>query len=202
MPHDMALVTPKGIRFKGAHYTCATATREDWFSLARRRPGWKVEVSYDPRRKEVLYLRDGSLPRGFEACTLLPEYLDCVGKSHFETEELARDQKIQVAATADRRQERQIETDIAIKQIIKKAEKDAEMIKDSSLSKAERLSIRENRTKERAARRRDEAIDLTSSPNPPSELQSPDNEATTSDQVSYEAQSLEFLKQLKRESRE
>jgi hypothetical protein len=108
----------------------------------------------------VLYIRDGSLPQGFEACTLLPEYLDCAGKSHAETEELARAQKIQQAATADRRQERRIETNLQIKEIIKGAEKRAETMKGSSLSKSERLSIRKNRAKEKAARRRDEAIDL------------------------------------------
>jgi hypothetical protein len=160
MPRDTALITPKGIRFKNAYYKCDTATREDWFSLARRRSSRKIEVSYDLRKKEVLYIRDGSLPQGFEACTLLPEYLDCAGKSHAETEELARAQKIQQAATADRRQERRIETKLQIKEIIKGAEKRAETMKGSSLSKSERLSIRKNRAKEKAARRRDEAIDL------------------------------------------
>ncbi len=204
MPHDTARVTPKGISFKGAHYECPTARDEDWFSLARGRPGWEVEVSYDPRKKEVLYVRDESLSRGFEACTLVPGYQDCAGKSYFETEELERAQKILVAATADKRQEKRIETDIEMKRIIKGAEKEAEMIKESSLPKSERLSsIRENRTREREARRRDEAIDLTPIQAPLSELnRSIENDQPTPDQISYEAQSLEFLKKLKRESRE
>jgi hypothetical protein len=117
---------------------------------------------------------------------------------------LARAQKIQVAATADKRQEKRIARDLKMNEIVEKAEREAEALKFPILSKTKRLSsIRENHARERSARRREEAIDLTpyqsplSSPAKPSE-----NEATTSDKIPYEDQSLEFLKHLKRESRE
>ena len=201
MPHGKARVTPKGIRFKRACYECDTANREEWFSEARQGE-WDVDVSFDLRAKEVLYLRSKALPHGFERCRLLPGSLSDTGKSHAEADQLDHAQKRLLANTSDKRQEQRIETDIMINRIVKDASDAAAAARDPSLSKAAQLSsIRANRAHEKLLRRTEEAVDLTPIQRPKSKasLQDEDEQAT-SDQMSYEDQSLEFLKQLKKGS--
>lgn len=198
MPRGKARVTPKGIRFKKAYYECDTAIREEWFSEARNGE-WNVDVSFDLRAKEVLYLQSEKLRQGFEICRLLPGSINDTGKSHYEADELDHAQKVLLAATADKRQEERIEADIMIERIVKKATDAAMAAKDASRSKSEQLSsIRENSAHQKSARRREEALDLTPILSPQSEVsQESEDEDGASDQMSYEDQSLEFLEQLK-----
>jgi hypothetical protein len=198
MPHGKARVTSKGIRFKKAYYECDTAIREEWFSEARN-DEWNVDVSFDLRAKEVLYLRNEKLRQGYEVCRLLPGSLNDTGKSHYEADELDHAQKVLLAATADKRQEERIETDIMIERIVKKASDAAMAVKDASRSKSEQLSsIRENSAHEKSARRREEAVDLTPIQRPQSGAsQESEDDNAASDQMSYEDQSLEFLERLK-----
>ncbi|MHC2467422.1 hypothetical protein [Bradyrhizobium embrapense] len=198
MPRGKARVTAKGIRFKKAYYECDTAHREEWFSEARKAE-WNVDVSFDLRAKEVLYLRSEKLRQGYEICRLLPGSSRDAGKSHYEADELDHAQKALLAATADKRQAARIETDIMIERIVKKASDAAMAVKDASRSMSEQLSsIRENSADEKSARRREEAVDLTPILRPKSEAsqESKDDDAA-SEQLSYEDQSLEFLEQLK-----
>lgn len=70
LPTESASVTPKGIHFRQAYYTCERALTEQWFVRSRTGGCWKVDVSFDPRDAAVLYLR----PIGqaaFEQCRLL-----------------------------------------------------------------------------------------------------------------------------------
>ena len=63
MPMDSATVTAKGIRFKGLYYICERAVSERWFETARAKGSFKVDVSYDPRNMNRIYIRqsDGSI---------------------------------------------------------------------------------------------------------------------------------------------
>lgn len=70
LPRKMCSVTPLGIRFGDRlYYTCETAIREGWFSRAHIRGNWRIEVAFDPRSTECVYLRkdDG---RALEQCRL------------------------------------------------------------------------------------------------------------------------------------
>jgi putative transposase len=72
LPRKTVSVTGSGIHFEGAlYYTCKLALREGWFAQARSRNTRKVEVSYDPRTLDRIYLRlDGG--RRLEPCYLTP----------------------------------------------------------------------------------------------------------------------------------
>lgn len=48
-------VTKKGISFKRMYYTCATAEEENWFSRARERGGWKINIKYNPQNTAIIY---------------------------------------------------------------------------------------------------------------------------------------------------
>ncbi len=67
LPRSKAKVTRHGLKFKTLFYSCETARKSHWFTQASKE--WDVEVSYDPRSPEVLYLVKED--EGMEACTLL-----------------------------------------------------------------------------------------------------------------------------------
>ncbi len=57
LPRKHVSVTARGIHFEGdLYYECETALRENWFVRARSRGQWRVEVAYDPRTTERIYL--------------------------------------------------------------------------------------------------------------------------------------------------
>lgn len=67
LPQGEAGITPKGIHFKKAYYTCSKAIEEQWFLRAREGKPKKVKVAYDPRDASVLYVRT---TEGIEKCQL------------------------------------------------------------------------------------------------------------------------------------
>ncbi|MCP9496560.1 MAG: transposase family protein [Pyrinomonadaceae bacterium MAG19_C2-C3] len=72
LPRKTVSATASGIHFEGAlYYTCELALREGWFAQARSRHTRKVEVSFDPRTLDRIYLRlDGG--KRLEPCHLTP----------------------------------------------------------------------------------------------------------------------------------
>lgn len=71
-PVKKATVTAKGILLDGLYYSCSTAVKERWFSTARQRGTWKINVHYDPQNLSQIYLRHDR--RNYEVCTLLDQY--------------------------------------------------------------------------------------------------------------------------------
>lgn len=56
LPRDQASITPAGIHFKGADYSCERAKVEEWYEKARLKRV-KIPVSYDPRNMDTIVLR-------------------------------------------------------------------------------------------------------------------------------------------------
>ncbi|MGH9851051.1 MAG: Mu transposase C-terminal domain-containing protein [Blastocatellia bacterium] len=57
LPRKQAAITPQGIRFEPElYYTCELALREGWFARTGRRGASKIEVAYDPRSVDLIYL--------------------------------------------------------------------------------------------------------------------------------------------------
>jgi len=80
MPADTALVTSKGVKFKGLHYLCERAISEHWFETARAKGSYRVDISYDPRNMGQIYVRNinGAV---FEPCFLADWETKWSGKS-------------------------------------------------------------------------------------------------------------------------
>lgn len=57
LPRGEATVSEDGIEFGGCHYTCPEAIDRGWFVAARKRR-FKVEVSYDGRLVDTIYVRN------------------------------------------------------------------------------------------------------------------------------------------------
>ncbi|MEI4827979.1 Mu transposase C-terminal domain-containing protein [Bacillus sp. FJAT-53711] len=56
LPRAQATVTQLGIKFKKMHYTCNTAITEQWFSKAAIKGNWKVQIAYNPRNLNHIYI--------------------------------------------------------------------------------------------------------------------------------------------------
>lgn len=57
LPRRQASITARGIHFEGdLYYECDLALREGWFVNARKRGQTRIEVAYDPRTTENIYL--------------------------------------------------------------------------------------------------------------------------------------------------
>ena len=71
MPADTASVTAKGIRYKSLYYASPKTLKERWFERARNKGTWKIEICYDPRNMNFIYLKEQN-GMSFEKCFLLP----------------------------------------------------------------------------------------------------------------------------------
>lgn len=72
LPKEKASITPEGIRFKGIYYECELAWEQKWFEQARVEGCIPVDIAYDPRTVDRIYLRPDA-GRTIETCTLMPK---------------------------------------------------------------------------------------------------------------------------------
>lgn len=159
MPRDTAMVTNRGIKFKKMFYSCDQAIREEWYLKARIKGCWKVDISYDPRNMNNIYIWEiGSSE--FEVCKLLQfqkkyfnhdlnemEYLfDLIEYERTEFEQETRESKSDLNAT--------------IEYIIQEAKS---KVPNTQKSKAAQIKdIRANRKREKERNRENEGFLLAS----------------------------------------
>lgn len=165
MPRGNATITEKGIKFKGIYYTCDRADREMWFSNARAgslsRAEKKLEVSYDPRKVDYIYIpaQDG---RSFTQCILLESQSKYSDKSLYDIERLFAEEELQRQKSANRELPQTIDLNAQIEKIVDLATDMTNAVQDPTLSKRARTSaIRDNRAIEKGNRREEESFDLS-----------------------------------------
>ncbi len=166
MPRGNATITEKGIKFKGIYYTCDRADREMWFSNARAgslsRAQKKLEVSYDPRKTDYIYIpaQDG---RSFTQCTLLESQSKYENKNLYDIEYLFAEEELQRQKSANRELPQTIDLNMEIEKIVDRAVDMTNAVQDPTLSRRARTSsIRDNRSTEKENRRQEESFDLSS----------------------------------------
>lgn len=150
LPRDQATVTARGIRFQGLFYVCERALTEQWFVKARERGTWKVDVAYDPRDVETLFLCVKGVPRP-ETCQLVAAEERFKGRPWIDVEDHFRsqDQGKELAATSD--QQATAEFRARIESIVSQAQENTAAARDGRQSKRARIKgIRANRQAERA----------------------------------------------------
>lgn len=64
-----AIVERKGIRFNNCYYDCERANIEDWYVIARKMGSWKVEIRYDSRNMDYIYIVNKDCSQ-FEICKI------------------------------------------------------------------------------------------------------------------------------------
>ncbi len=167
MYSGQATVTAAGIQFKGMHYGCDIALKEQWFVKARAGKTWKVKISYDPRSTNEIYLwlEDG---QHFETCTLLERENRYLNKRFEEVEDLLEVEKHQGRAQEVNNMLAKIELDVYTKAIVDEAtQKTDRAIKNSTESNAQRIKgSRRHRSEEKQQNRTTEAFRLSDTSKP------------------------------------
>lgn len=167
LPTGIATIQPDGIHFKGKKYICEKARTEKWLEKTRngrlKGADKKLEISYDLRTSDYIYIRDKG-GRGFEVCTLMESEERYFGVSVEEAEFL----RAYEAYLLQRSEDEEINEDGALSEeledIAKEGAKRAKSGRDSSLSKSQRKEcIRANREMEREAVRAEEVFNLSES---------------------------------------
>lgn len=157
-----ATVTSAGIQFKGMHYGCDLAMREQWFVKARAGKTWRVKVCYDPRSTNEIYLW---LDNGhqFETCTLLEREERYQNKRFEEVEDLLEIERYQGRHHETSNMNSKIELDAQRDAIVKEAtRKTNEAIKNSEESNNQRVKgSRQRRSNEKLLNREQEAFQLS-----------------------------------------
>ena len=88
-----ATVTEKGIRLRGMYYGSKTAFKERYFEQARIGGYWKVEVAFDSRNMNIIYLIMDK-GRRYETCSLLDHQSRYVDKTLEEIDYLLMQEKM------------------------------------------------------------------------------------------------------------
>lgn len=159
MPTDKATVTAKGINYKKMLYSCDKAIEEMWFEKARNNVTWKVDISYDPRNLDYIYIRtpDG---RSFEKCYLLDKSLYS-NKTYDEIVYLMEYEKYQEKLQLGNTIQSKVDLLSDIEEIVKEAEHMTNSEQDKTISKTAKVkNIRQNRKVEKEQNRLQEAFEL------------------------------------------
>lgn len=157
LPKGKARITRAGIKFKGLAYGSDRALNEIWYL---KRTGESVEVVYDPRAMEQIYIlhSDG---QNFDICFLLDTSSQYKGNSLEEIEfyqQLLQEMKIQDSI---KQRESKLNTDSEIESIIQQAVKEKKETSTFEKSKTEKLKdIRVNRQAEKTMKRNKEKFNL------------------------------------------
>jgi hypothetical protein len=160
MPTGKATVTAKGIAFKGLLYGSKQSLKERWFEKARNRGTWKIEISYDPRNMDYLYLRDED-GLGFDKCFLLEHQQRYKGKVVEEINYLLEYEKLREKQHKEKTIQSKVDLNTEIEEIVNQAKMETSQKQTDVISKRSRIgSIRENRSIEKMIQREEEAFEL------------------------------------------
>jgi putative transposase len=155
LPGAAATVTKQGIRFKRVLFTCERAVSKKWFENARRFGTYPVQIAFDPRRVDPIYLRD-SAASALEPCHLT------TGDSRFRSwtwealEEHLKNQTIEEIESAPEEAQDRVELHAKKKQIENNARsrQQAALALNPGQSAASRLNkIPRNRAAAKASER-------------------------------------------------
>lgn len=85
-----ATVWRDGIHFHGCVYTCEKTERERWLEKARDKGRFGVDISFDRRSTDFIYVHDPDSPKGFQVGRLISDRR--AGTSHWEIEDELREE--------------------------------------------------------------------------------------------------------------
>ena len=159
MPSDTATVTAKGIKFKGLYYASSKTLKERWFEKARNKGTWKIDVSYDPRNMNFIYIKEQN-GMDFEKCFLLEHQDRYKDKNLEEIQYLLEEEKLQIKMAEDKELQAKVDLITEIESIAKEAEKSFKEEKSDESDSKRKKGIRNNRRIEKMLNREKEAFEL------------------------------------------
>ena len=160
LPSDTGRITRGGILFKDMEYSCERAIKEGWFEKGSRRNGERVQIVYDMRDLNYVYLRESD-GRSFEKCHLLPTEAKYMNRDYYEIEHYRNQEQLDGQLSLPEKQQEFADLSAITKSVVAEAEELAVRDRDQTASKASRVAnITDNRQSERAYIREQEAFEL------------------------------------------
>jgi len=145
-PLKQATITAKGILMNGLYYSSTTAVKERWFSTARQKGNWKIDVLYDPQDMSQINIRHDR--RNFETCNLIDQYEMYQTARMEEVIYLKKDQRQQEADYQKDELNGQIKLAQKIEEIVKHAKEEAKIESSNGSIPKNIKDIRTNRRTE------------------------------------------------------
>lgn len=164
MPSGRATITAKGIKFKKLHYTCEKAKREQWFERARSGTLGKnqkyLDISYDPRQPEYIYIRSSD-GKDYEKCSIIDFEARYTGKTWEEIEYLLAYEQLQKQKYKGKETQTKVDLMAEFENIVEQATASTDAVRDKTISNSKKVKgIRDNRAFEKE-KRREEAFELS-----------------------------------------
>ncbi|MBP2659706.1 MAG: Integrase catalytic region [Firmicutes bacterium] len=164
LPRALARITARGIKFQGMYYSCDRAIKELWFEQARHNGSWSVDVSYDPRNMNSIYLRHDS-GRSFDVLRLLDGQEKYKDKRIEEIAYFSEYEKYKYKEYAHEELQAQKDLSSEIDALVNAACLATDNVVDVKQSKVSRIKgIQGNRKIEREMQRQEEAFQLGRQP--------------------------------------
>lgn len=198
-----ATVTGYGLRFLEADYDCSLAHEHEWFQKARTQGQWKVQICFDRRNLEFIYL----LPEGRRSlitCPILRRDEQMIGLSLEDIEDYQKFLEYRNAIMREEQLAGKVNLHARVDDVVEDQRKRTRDRKKNApqVSKTEvKRGVRDSRNEERARQNAKvhEAIQGTSiAPSPPSNAQAASSQSapsTTSLSDFRESRRLKLLRE-------
>ncbi len=159
LPTATARVTDKGIEFKKMRFSCERALKEGWFGEAKQK-SWRIPICYDPRDMSHIYLptEDGL---GYEVASLLNHHKKYNGKTLEEVQYYLDYETLKEQEYSHEETQQKVDLTSDIEHIVKQAKQSKNKEKVDMSNSQQIKGIRENRSSEKEARRKEEAFLLS-----------------------------------------
>jgi hypothetical protein len=162
MPRAMATLEREGIRFEGNHYSCSKAIEENWFV---RPDKLQLPIFYDPRRIENIYIPTEDF-RDYIVCHILEKYSFYKELQYEDYKAVIEADNIAKNAKENQNLEFRINTYWDNHDDAEKAKHEKSATVSKNTSKAQQVKdIRENRNNELKELGKENALNLSPSPN-------------------------------------
>lgn len=165
LPRDTATVTQKGILFNGCYYTCREAVQQNWFVRAGISGNYKINVAYDRRLVNSIYLIDLKDPSNLISATLLEKSHDYMNLSFDEVKVIQLSLKKMQADAEHQRLEENVRYINDTTPLIQNAQAETKKSSQGKSRYSRKVDIKEDRESERKTRRTSEVTPMSRSKN-------------------------------------
>jgi hypothetical protein len=160
LPSAQATVTQFGIKYKNIYYSCEKAIKECWFEVARNKGTRKVDISFDCRNMNYIYLPNEDR-RSYDKCYLLDDYTPFIDKTVEEIDNYTGMEKLEKAMHNSSEFQAELDLDCYLEDINKRATEETNKVQDPTESKRSKLKdIKIHQKVEREINRKAEAFNL------------------------------------------
>lgn len=153
LPFETGTVSQVGITFKGLVYTCQEALAAGWFDRIRPNRPSKVDIAFDPRRTDTVYLRPDSEFESYWVCELSDRSRRYKGMSFVEAAGILKEMNRTKATAKQEEDYHKPDALTAVEEIVANAKKRKDANKPTVTDSNRLKGIRQNRASEKELER-------------------------------------------------